>query len=84
MPILSQFYGIIIKMYFQEAEHQPPHFHVFYGGYEAEFSVQTGELLAGKVPLKTAKLVHKWSVLHREELLNIWNTQEFYKIKPLE
>ena len=28
MPVLSRFYGIIIRMYFQQAEHNPPHIHV--------------------------------------------------------
>lgn len=25
MLILSRFYGIVIRMYFQQAEHNPPH-----------------------------------------------------------
>ena len=33
MPIIAKFYGLIIKMYFQQAEHNPPHFHVVYGEY---------------------------------------------------
>ena len=31
MPVLSRFYGIIIRMYFQQAEHNPPHIHALYG-----------------------------------------------------
>ena len=31
MPVLSRFYGIIIRMYFQLAEHNPPHIHSLYG-----------------------------------------------------
>ena len=33
MPILSRFYGIVIRMYFQQAEHNPPHIHALYGVY---------------------------------------------------
>ena len=33
MPIIARFYGIIIKMYFRESEHNPPHFHCIYGEY---------------------------------------------------
>ena len=33
MPVISRFYGIIIKMYFQQSEHNPPHFHALYGEY---------------------------------------------------
>lgn len=46
MPILSNFYGISIKMYFQQSEHNPPH-------------------------------------IHKEEIVKIWNTQQFKKIPPL-
>ena len=31
MPVLSRFYGIVIRMYFQQAEHNPPHIHAIYG-----------------------------------------------------
>ena len=36
MPELSRFYGIIIKMYFNDTQqHHKPHIHAFYGDYEA-------------------------------------------------
>lgn len=84
MPVLSQFYGIIIKMYFQESEHHPPHFHATYGGYEAEFAIETGDILAGRIPLRPTRLIRKWLAEHRPELQEIWDTQIFIKIKPLE
>lgn len=84
MPTISYFYGIIIKMYFQDAEHNPPHFHVIYGEYEAEFNIETAEVLEGRLPMRASRLVRKWAGIHREELLEIWNTQHFIKIKPLE
>ncbi|WP_295154631.1 DUF4160 domain-containing protein [uncultured Brachyspira sp.] len=31
MPVISRFYGIIIKMYFQQKEHNSPHFHLYMG-----------------------------------------------------
>lgn len=83
MPILSQFYGIIIKMYFQQSEHNPPHVHVTYGGYIAEFSIKTGRVLEGKIPPKQAILVKIWLKTHRDELLGIWETQNFRKVTPL-
>lgn len=84
MPTLSQFYGIIIKMYFQSVEHEPPHFHVLYGGREAEISIQTGEIIAGKLPPRIKRLVKKWTKIHSAEIQKIWDTQKFNKIKPLE
>lgn len=41
MPIISKFYGIIIKMYFQQSEHNPPHFHAVYGEYIGAFDIKT-------------------------------------------
>lgn len=83
MPILSQFYGIIIKMYFQQSEHNPPHVHVVYSGYIAEFNIRTGRILEGKFPPKETAMVKIWLKLYREELLKIWETQNFEKIAPL-
>lgn len=47
MPVLSRFYGIIIRMYFQQAEHNPPHIHTLYGEDVAAIDIQTGEILEG-------------------------------------
>lgn len=33
MPIIARFYGLIIKMFFRNKEHIPPHFHALYGEY---------------------------------------------------
>lgn len=30
MPVLSRFYGIAIRMYFLQKEHNPPHTHEIY------------------------------------------------------
>lgn len=84
MPTLSQFYGITIKMYFEIAEHYPPHFHVLYGGREAEYDIETGRILAGRMPRKVSKLIYEWASIHRSELQKVWDTQEFIKIKPME
>lgn len=83
MPILSNFYGILIKMYFQQAEHNPPHIHAIYGEYMGAIDIQTGELLEGDLPNRALKLVQEWLQIHQQEILNIWNTQQFKKIPPL-
>lgn len=83
MPILSSFYGILIKMYFQQAEHNPPHIHAIYGEYVGAIDIKTGELIEGDLPNRALKLVQEWLQVHREEVLNIWNTQQFKKIPPL-
>lgn len=84
MPIIAQFYGIIIRMYFQQAEHNPPHIHVIYAENVAIFDIRTCKIIEGNLPEKALSMVGEWTNLHRAELLRIWDTQEFIKIKPLE
>ena len=50
VPEIARFYGISIKMYFDD--HDPPHFHTTYGEYEAKFSILTLGLIAGSMPGK--------------------------------
>ena len=45
MPVLSRFYGIIIRMYFQQSEHNPPHFHAIYGEDMAAICIKDGKIL---------------------------------------
>ena len=51
MPVLSMFYGIIIRMfYFDNKEHHLPHIHIEYGEYKAVISIPNGEILGGNFP----------------------------------
>ncbi len=84
MPVLSRFYGIIIRMYFQQAEHNPPHIHALYGDDMAEIIIQTGEILEGYLPPKALAMVREWIGLHKDDLLQMWETQEFKALSPLE
>lgn len=83
MPVLSNFYGIIIKMYFQQSEHNPPHIHAIYGENVGIIDINTGKMLEGDLPIRALKLVQDWVKDNKNDLLKIWNTQEFKKIKPL-
>ena len=84
MPILSKFYGITIRMYFQQSEHNPPHIHALYGDDIAAVEILTGDILEGKLPPKALSMVREWTELHKNDLLQIWKTQEFIKLPPLE
>lgn len=84
MPVLSTFYGIIIRMYFLQKEHNPPHIHAIYGDDVAAITISDGKVLEGYLPRKALEMVREWVELHKEELLIIWNTQEFKKLSPLE
>lgn len=83
MPIISTFYGLIIKMFFMQSEHNPPHVHVIYGEYVGIINIKTLEMIEGDLPNRALSMVKEWAKEHQYELLNIWNTQEFKKLPPL-
>ena len=71
-------------MYFQQAEHNPPHIHALYGDDMAAIDIQTGKILEGNLPPKALSMVCEWINVHKSELLHIWETQEFKALPPLE
>lgn len=71
VPRLSEFYGIIISMYWRD--HQPPHFHANYAGEEAQVRIDDGTFMAGSLPRTAARLVGEWAGLHRDELIANWH-----------
>ena len=87
MPIISQFYGIIVSMYFDDnKQHNLPHIHVRYNEYKASYDFETN-LLTGILPIKQTKLIEAWIIIHKEELMTLWNVLQeegtIFKIKPL-
>lgn len=84
MPVLSRFYGIVIRMYFLQKEHNPPHIHAIYGDDMAAITIADGNVLEGALPSKALELVKEWITLNKEELLSIWESQNFKHIPPLE
>ena len=70
MPIISKFFGIIIRMFYDD--HNPPHFHAEYQGNKAVFDLN-GNMLKGDLKSKTArKLVREWVDLHSNEIAHNW------------
>lgn len=82
MPEIARFYGIIIKLFF--GDHPPPHFHAVYGEHLGLFNIETLEMIEGDLPTRAKKLVIEWASLNQNELMKIWNEQEFRKLPPLE
>ena len=84
MPEICRFYGIIIYMYIDD--HNPPHFHVWYDGYEAIITIEDG-IVTGSLPRRALKLVYEWLDLHHEELMEnlhlLSNSEATKKIAPL-
>ena len=88
MPVISMFYGIIIRMYFlDDLHHGVPHIHARYSEFEASMRIDDGDILAGELPRKQLRLVQAWIELHRDELMADWALaaagEAPYKIDPL-
>ena len=70
MPEISRFFGIVIKMFFDD--HNPPHFHAEYSDSEALIDIRTLSVFAGRLPPRVMGLIVEWSTLHQQELLDDW------------
>ena len=84
MPEICRFYGIIIRMYLIDNEHPPQHIYIKYGDYEAVMELTNLNIIDGTLPKKCRQLVREWAEIHQEELIEMWNTQNFHKLAPLE
>ncbi len=86
MPEISRFFGIVVRMYFDD--HAPPHVHVEYQGQRAVFDLG-GTIRQGALGSRVAtSLVQEWITLHIDELHADWelaqNGQALKTISPLE
>jgi len=84
MPVVARFYGILIKMYFSQSEHGVPHFHAVYGEFNGVFAIETLEMIEGDLPLRSQKLVKEWGAQYKNELLSMWQNNEFKQLPGLE
>ena len=76
MPQLSDFYGLIIWIYWDEdkSEHKEPHIHAEYAGKWAVFSIPEGNVLEtdADFPAKKIRMVQTWIDIHPDELMGAW------------
>ena len=79
MPQISSFFGIIIRMFYDE--HNPPHFHAQYGEYRCSIDIRTFGIIEGYLPARALGLVVEWAILHQNELMENWRNVE--EMKPL-
>ena len=88
MPVISMFYGIIVRMFFMDnKEHHSAHIHIEFAEYTAVVSIPEGNLLAGNFPNDKMKLVQAWILIHQDELMADWKLaiagQPIFKIEAL-
>lgn len=87
MPVLSVFYGIIIRMQSEHGgKHHVPHIHVICADKESVFSFD-GKQLEGEIPTNKKKLVEAWIEIHKEDLEANWKLldegEQSFRIEPL-
>jgi len=88
MPVISMFYGIIVRMFFMDnKEHKLPHIHVEYADDSAVIAIPDGFVLAGSLPKSKLKLVEAWVEIHKDELMADWTLaikgEQLFKIEAL-
>jgi len=81
MPAISRFYGITIKMFFND--HNPPHIHAIYGEYIGIIDLNNMEMLNGDLPINAQKLVKQWIEKYKNDLISMWSTKEMRYLMPL-
>jgi hypothetical protein len=86
MPEICRFFGIVIKMFFDD--HNPPHFHAEYGGDVALIEIRNLSVFSGRLPPRVMGLVIEWATIHQQELFVDWERAQaqkgLLKIAPLE
>lgn len=71
-------------MYFQQAEHNPPHVHAIYGEHMAAIGIRNGEILEGSLPPREMAVAISWVRRHEAQLLHMWQSQEFARLDAKE
>lgn len=84
MPEICRFYGIIVRMFSIDNDHPPRHIHIKYAEYEAVMELESLNIIDGSLPKRARMLAREWAEIHQDELKEMWETQNFHKIEPLE
>lgn len=85
MPTISQFFGIVIRMYYEE--HGVRHFHAYYAEEAAVIAIDSLGVIEGELSRRALALVLEWSFEHRTELIENWERarrhETLLSIEPL-
>ena len=85
MPEISRFFGIVIRMFFDD--HAPAHLHAQYGERSALVALQPIAVIESDLPARALSMVLEWTALHQSELLDNWErvctARPAMKVAPL-
>ncbi|HKS37983.1 MAG TPA: DUF4160 domain-containing protein [Verrucomicrobiae bacterium] len=86
MPVISRFYGIVIRMLVIRPF--GAHFHAIYNNTELVVAVDPVRVIQGDAPRRVRDMVLEWATQHQQELLEAWNrlsaAQQPNPIAPLQ
>jgi len=71
MPVISKFYGIVIRML--RAQGLAAHFHAIYENTELVVSIWPLRIIQGDAPARVREMVLEWAAEHQQELLSSWH-----------
>jgi len=72
MPVISKFYGIVIRMLVIRPF--VAHFHAIYGNTELIVGVAPIRIIQGDAPRRVREMVLEWAAQHQQELLEAWQS----------
>jgi hypothetical protein len=86
MPVISKFYGIVIRIL--GARDLAARFHAIYDNTELVVSIWPLKVVQGDAPLRVQTMVLEWAAQHQQELLAAWHRHRFgmppFRIAPLQ
>jgi hypothetical protein len=86
VPVISVFFGIVIRMYYKE--HEPPHFHAEHQALEGKFDFDGNQVVGNITSRNALELIRQWAQLYRAALSDNWSKiktgQPLDRIPPLE
>ena len=85
LPTVSRFFGIEIRMYYED--HEPPHFHAHYADTSAVIAIESLAALRSDLPRRAYRMILEWAIEHRPELRENWQRardhEPLTRIEPL-
>jgi hypothetical protein len=70
VPAISHFFGITIRMFFED--HSFPHFHARHADGEAKIRIDNLEVINSTLKRRQLRMVLAWAEIHRDELATNW------------
>jgi hypothetical protein len=78
MPVLSKFYGIVIRIL--RARAFEPRFYAIYNNSEIVVNIWPLSVVQGDAPHRVRAMVLEWASQHQQELLAAWNRCQFGEV----